>query len=152
MSLTIASVSRAEGGGVVFDVALIPTTLELTTLGQTAAGSRLNIETDILSKTVIQYLRRLGDSGGESVTLQTLREAAMYPDCMDVKTAQMILFAVLLARLAPAARIHGIAAKRAGATKEELHAVCGLTFLFCGLSAFNMGAEMIQEIWAEDEK
>ena len=84
--------------------------------------------------------------------LETLREAAMYPDCMDVKTAQMILFAVLLARLAPAARIHGIAAKRAGATKQELHAVCGLTFLFCGLSAFNMGSEMIQEIWAEDEK
>jgi len=83
--------------------------------------------------------------------LETLREAAMNPDCMYVKTAQMILFAVLLARLAPAARIHGIAAKRAGATKEELHAVCGLTFLFCGLSAFNMGAEMIQEIWAADE-
>lgn len=83
--------------------------------------------------------------------LETLREAAMYPDCMDTKTAQMILFAVLLTRLAPAARIHCIAAKRAGATKEELHAVCGLTFLFCGLSAFNIGAEMIQEVWAEDE-
>ena len=84
--------------------------------------------------------------------LESVREAAMYPDSIDPKTAQMILFAVLLANIAPAARIHAIAAKRAGATKEELHAVAGLTFLFRGLSAFNMGAEMIQEIWAEDEK
>ena len=102
----------------------------------------------------IQHRVKLGMEVAPDVLdkLESLREAAMNPDCMDTKTAQMILFAVLLTRLAPAARIHCIAAKRAGATKEELHAVAGLTFLFCGLSAFNMGAEMIQEVWAQDEK
>ena len=79
VSLTIASVSKSDDGAVVFDVALIPTTLELTTLGQTRAGDRLNIETDILSKTVIQYLRRLGESGEQNVTLETLRHAGFAP-------------------------------------------------------------------------
>lgn len=83
--------------------------------------------------------------------VEEVRKAAMYPDCMDVKTAQMILFAVLLAHLAPAAKIHLTAAKRAGATKEEMHAVAGLTFLFRGLSAFNIGAEMISEVYAADQ-
>ena len=83
--------------------------------------------------------------------LEELRNTAMYPGCIDEKTVQMILFAVLLAQLAPAARGHAIAAKRAGATKQELHAVAGLTFLFRGLSAFNIGAEIINEIFADDE-
>ena len=83
--------------------------------------------------------------------VETVRHAAMYPDCLDVKTAQMILFAVLLSQAQPAARIHGIAAKRAGASKEEMHAVAGLAYLFRGLTAFNMGAELITEIYdAED--
>ena len=83
--------------------------------------------------------------------LEELRTAAMYPDCIDVKTAQMILFAVLLANLTPAAKMHAIAARRAGATKQELHAVAGLTFLFRGLSAFNIGAEIINEVYADDD-
>ncbi len=80
--------------------------------------------------------------------VEQLRMAAMYPKCFDTKTSQLMLFAVLLANLAPAARLHAIAAKRAGATKEELHATAGLVFLFRGLSAFNMGAEMINEIFS----
>ena len=79
--------------------------------------------------------------------VEIVRQAAMNPDCLDVKTAQMILFAVLLSQAQPAARIHAIAAKRAGASKEELHAVAGLAYLFRGLTAFNMGAEIITEIF-----
>ncbi|WP_428939509.1 riboflavin synthase [Fontivita pretiosa] len=56
VSLTIASVS-----GNVFDVALIPTTLRLTTLGTRPIGWRFNLEADILSKTIVHYLeQRLG--------------------------------------------------------------------------------------------
>ncbi|MGR8948719.1 MAG: carboxymuconolactone decarboxylase family protein [Gammaproteobacteria bacterium] len=83
--------------------------------------------------------------------VETMREKVMYPDALDVKTAQMILFACLLTNLAPAAKIHAIAAKRAGATREELHAVAGLAFLFRGLSAFNNGAQIINEVFSGDE-
>lgn len=82
--------------------------------------------------------------------VEKLRERVMYPACMDVKTAQLILFAVLLSHVAPAAEFHGRAARRAGASKEELHATAALAFLFRGLPAFNLGAEVINKICAED--
>jgi len=49
VSLTIASVCPEER---TFEVALIPTTLECTTLGETEAGDRVNIETDIIARTI----------------------------------------------------------------------------------------------------
>ncbi len=54
ISLTIAIVRGDE-----FSVALIPTTLERTTLGSKRAGNRVNIETDILARTVVSYLRSM---------------------------------------------------------------------------------------------
>ncbi len=42
--------------------------------------------------------------------------------------------------------LHAQAARRAGATWEELSAVVGLGFLFRGLSAANLGAQILQEI------
>ncbi|GIS87463.1 MAG: hypothetical protein CM1200mP18_01730 [Gammaproteobacteria bacterium] len=71
----------------------------------------------------------------------------MYPDCFDVKTAQLILFAVLISHVSPASEFHARGAVRSGATKEELHAVAGLAFLFRGLPAFNLAAEVINKIF-----
>jgi riboflavin synthase len=59
VSLTVAALC-----GTAFEVALIPTTLRLTTLGDVRAGSRLNIEPDYLAKIVVQWLRRNGAPGG----------------------------------------------------------------------------------------
>jgi alkylhydroperoxidase/carboxymuconolactone decarboxylase family protein YurZ len=70
----------------------------------------------------------------------------MYPECFDVKTAQLMLFAILLTNLQDAARLHALGAYRAGATFEELSAVVNLVFLFRGLSAANLGAEILQGI------
>lgn len=53
VSLTVASVV-AQG----FTVSLIPTTLELTTLGRKEVGDVVNLEVDILAKYVEQLLRR----------------------------------------------------------------------------------------------
>lgn len=53
VSLTVASL--VDGG---FEVALIPTTLRLTTLGDLRAGDGVNIEADMLAKTVVHYLSR----------------------------------------------------------------------------------------------
>lgn len=54
VSLTIVGV-ESEG----FDVALIPHTLEVTTLGALAPGARVNLEADVLGKYVRKYLERI---------------------------------------------------------------------------------------------
>ena len=54
VSLTIVGV--ADDG---FDVALIPHTLQVTTLGGLAPGARLNLEADVLGKYVRKYLERM---------------------------------------------------------------------------------------------
>jgi riboflavin synthase alpha subunit len=80
VSLTIASV-RAD----TFSVALIPTTLAVTTLGDLQVGDRANIETDILVRTVIATLERWRAAGNPSLvseegiphpalTVESLRE------------------------------------------------------------------------------
>jgi alkylhydroperoxidase/carboxymuconolactone decarboxylase family protein YurZ len=81
----------------------------------------------------------------ELLTMQEeLRRRCMYPACFDTKTAQLMLFAILLTNLQDAAKLHALAAYRAGATFEELSAVVNLVFLFRGLSAANLGAEILQ--------
>jgi 4-carboxymuconolactone decarboxylase len=82
---------------------------------------------------------------------ENLRKHCMYPECFDVKTAQLMIWAIMLTQLNNAARLHGIAALRAGATLEELQAVTNLVFLFRGLSAANLGAELIQSIIRDGE-
>lgn len=60
-SVTIDGVSltvvRAEAQG--FDVALIPHTLEATTLGRRRPGERVNLEADVLGKYVKKYVERV---------------------------------------------------------------------------------------------
>jgi 4-carboxymuconolactone decarboxylase len=81
---------------------------------------------------------------------EQIRLRAMYPACFDVKTSQLMLFGILLALMGDAARLHAIAARRAGASWEELHAVVGLAYLFRGMPAANLGAEILLKL-AETE-
>lgn len=71
ISLTVAEVRDG-----LFSVALIPTTLQATTLDGKKIGQHVNLETDILARTVVHYLRTLGEWKGAapSLTLDTLRE------------------------------------------------------------------------------
>lgn len=55
ISLTVAAVDEAT-----FTVALIPTTLELTTLGRKGAGDRVNLEVDVMAKHVEKLLASTG--------------------------------------------------------------------------------------------
>src|SRR5487761_1022514 len=50
---------------------------------------------------------------------EQLRQHAMFPSCFDTKTAQLMLFGMLLVLDTDAARIHAWAAYRAGASWEE---------------------------------
>jgi 4-carboxymuconolactone decarboxylase len=97
---------------------------------------RIMARTEVLSRLDPELLR----------LEEAARLRAMYPACFDVKTSQLMLFGILLALMGDAARLHAIAARRAGATWEELSAVVGLAFLFRGLPAANLGAEIIQKL------
>jgi alkylhydroperoxidase/carboxymuconolactone decarboxylase family protein YurZ len=77
---------------------------------------------------------------------EKMREHAMYPKCFDVKTAQLMLFGMLLMDMSDAAQLHAIAARRAGASWEEMQAVVSLCFLFRGLPAANRGAEIVANV------
>jgi 4-carboxymuconolactone decarboxylase len=81
---------------------------------------------------------------------EKMREHAMYPKCFDVKTAQLMLFGMLLMDMSDAAQLHAIAARRAGASWEEMQAVISLCFLFRGLPAANRGAEILANLAKRD--
>jgi riboflavin synthase alpha subunit len=66
VSLTIAAVA---GGA--FSIALIPTTLERTTLSSLTAGDRVNVESDIITRTIVYRHAEMS----QGLTLETLREA-----------------------------------------------------------------------------
>lgn len=78
VSLTVAAVASGVvgGGGGGFEIALIPATLERTTLGGVKEDQLVNIETDMISRTVVHWLRRrYGDGGDSGLTMDALREA-----------------------------------------------------------------------------
>ena len=54
VSLTVVGVTDSG-----FDVALIPHTLAVTTLGERRPGDRVNLEADVLGKYVKRYLHRI---------------------------------------------------------------------------------------------
>ncbi len=97
---------------------------------------RIQARTDLLARVDPELLRMQ----------EEIRQHCMYPKCFDVKMAQLMLFGMLLMNLQDAAKLHAIAAYRAGATFEELSAVVNLAYLFRGLSAGNFGAEILQGI------
>lgn len=76
VSLTVAEVAERR-----FCVALIPTTLMHTTLGTRKVGDRVNLETDILARLVVDrleaYRAAAGTSGG--LTEARLRESGFGP-------------------------------------------------------------------------
>ncbi len=69
VSLTLVDVSGER-----FSVALIPTTLAETTLGDLSAGVQVNVETDVIGKYVRKHIGQpLPSTGG--LTIEKLKEA-----------------------------------------------------------------------------
>ncbi len=64
VSLTVAAVESPQSGPPRwFEVALIPTTLDLTNLRDRRAGDRVNLETDILARQAVHWLRHYAALG-----------------------------------------------------------------------------------------
>jgi len=86
VSMTVAEVGDK---GNTFTLAVIPTTLEKTTLSGQVVGDKVNIETDILARTVVHYLEQMhavdgagraghgGPGVKDGVTLSKLRELGL---------------------------------------------------------------------------
>jgi riboflavin synthase len=71
ISLTLAAVEPER-----FAVAIIPTTLRTTNLHRRQVGDRVNIETDLLARTIVQRLEQLQQHpAAAGVTWETLRAA-----------------------------------------------------------------------------
>jgi alkylhydroperoxidase/carboxymuconolactone decarboxylase family protein YurZ len=84
--------------------------------------------------------------------IEKLRAHAFHSHVFDTKTTNLILFGMLLVeRLQPAAQVHAFAARRAGATWEELQKVVELASATGALAAANMGSGMLQAL-REKEK
>ncbi|GER85323.1 MAG: carboxymuconolactone decarboxylase family protein [Thermogemmatispora sp.] len=103
---------------------------------------RVQARTDLLARLDPDFL----------LLQEEIRRRAMYPSCFDTKTAQLMLFGMLLVLLSDAAHLHARAARRAGATWEELNAVVNLAFLFRGLPAGNLGAQILQQLVADEDQ
>ena len=77
---------------------------------------------------------------------ETLRARAFYSKSFDQKQTQLMLFGMLLAIESGAARFHAVAARRAGATWEELHTVVELASAVRALGPLNQGSAMLEEL------
>ncbi len=117
---------------------------------QETVEARGEIYKDLIGFVPPRIEARLNVTGALDPTIldmqEKMRAHAMYPKCFDVKTAQLMLFGMLLMDLNDAAPLHAMAARKAGASWEELQATISLCFLFRGLSAANRGAEILANI------
>jgi 4-carboxymuconolactone decarboxylase len=77
---------------------------------------------------------------------EQLRAHAFYSDVFDLKTTHLILFGMLLVEHNPAAQMHALAARRAGASWQELHKVVELASATGSLGPANRGGAMLNEL------
>jgi alkylhydroperoxidase/carboxymuconolactone decarboxylase family protein YurZ len=82
---------------------------------------------------------------------EKLRAHAFYSDVLDMKTTQLILFGMLMVEGHQAAQMHALAARRAGATWEELHKVVELAAATRALMPANQGFAMLKALRDKEE-
>jgi 4-carboxymuconolactone decarboxylase len=85
-------------------------------------------------------------------TAEELRAQAFYNSSFDMKTTQLILFGMLLVEHNQiAAQQHALAARRAGASWEELHTVVELATATGALYPFNQGSALLNGVREKEE-
>ena len=77
---------------------------------------------------------------------EQIRLRALIPSEIDAKAAHLILLAMMLTEHGAVAAAQGIAARRAGASWDELRAMVGLAVLLYGLPAVNRGEECLTAV------
>ncbi|MCX7312132.1 MAG: carboxymuconolactone decarboxylase family protein [Alphaproteobacteria bacterium] len=94
-----------------------------------------------------------GDMNPEFLrTAEELRAQAFYNKSFDMKTTQLILFGMLLVEHNQiAAQQHALAARRAGASWEELHTVIELATATGALYPFNQGSALLNALREKEQ-
>jgi 4-carboxymuconolactone decarboxylase len=82
--------------------------------------------------------------------IERLRAHAFYSDVFDIKTTNLILFGMLLVEHHPAAQMHALAARRAGASWQELHKVVELASATGALAPANQGSALLKTLRDEE--
>jgi alkylhydroperoxidase/carboxymuconolactone decarboxylase family protein YurZ len=83
---------------------------------------------------------------------ERLRAKAFYNKTFDMKTTQLILFGMLLVEHNQiAAQQHALAARKAGATWQELHTVLELATATGALYPFNQGSALLNALREKEE-
>ncbi|GGX35108.1 hypothetical protein GCM10007242_47630 [Pigmentiphaga litoralis] len=117
----------------------------VATLEDRAAGYR-----DMIGFLPPRVEARLHLTGALDPTILDMQEKvrahAIENSAFDPKQTQLMLFGMLVVELSDAAFMHGVAARKAGATWAELQSVVNLAYVFRGVSAANRGAEFIAKI------
>jgi 4-carboxymuconolactone decarboxylase len=81
---------------------------------------------------------------------EQMRAHTFYSDVFDIKTTHLILFGMLLIEHHPAAQMHALAARRAGANWQELHKIVELASTTGAFAPFNQGSAMLKTLRDKD--
>jgi hypothetical protein len=93
-----------------------------------------------------------GETDPQALRLvEQLRAHAFYSDVFDIKTTNLILFGMLLVEHHPAAQMHALAARRAGASWQELHKVVELASATGALAPANQGSALLKVLRDKEE-
>ena len=83
--------------------------------------------------------------------IEQLRAHAFHSDVFDIKTTNLMLFGMLLVEHHPAAQMHALAARRAGASWLELHKVVELASATGALAPANQGSALLKALRDKEE-
>ena len=83
--------------------------------------------------------------------IEQLRAHAFYSDVFDIKTTNLMLFGMLLVEHHPAAQMHALAARRAGASWLQLHKVVELASATGALAPANQGGALLKSLWDKEQ-
>jgi hypothetical protein len=78
--------------------------------------------------------------------IEQLRAHAFHSDVFDIKTTNLMLFGMLLVEHHPAAQMHALSARRAGASWLELHKVVELASATGALAPANQGSALLKAL------
>ena len=84
--------------------------------------------------------------------IESLRAGAFLSSVFDQKVTQMMIFAILIGEGAGPAEWHAIAARRAGASWEELAHVVELVAAVKALGPANQGGAMLSKLRTREAK
>jgi 4-carboxymuconolactone decarboxylase len=83
-------------------------------------------------------------------SLETMRAVTYDNPALDDKTKQLVAFAVLHSHMRPAALNHLIAARRAGASWDEVHAAAEIVVVLGALGPANRIGELLRDARAAE--